>query len=79
MCFIVYYDVVQALQLETDKRELDRQVNELKARCDQVEKKAIEQRAVEEKKHIEEVSFLKRTNQQLKVPPAVYLQTHYFR
>ena len=43
------------------------QVNELKAKCEQIEKRAAEQRAVEEKKHAEEIQFLKRTNQQLKV------------
>ena len=47
--------------------ELERQVNELKAKCEQIEKRAQEQRQVEEKKHSEEIQFLKRTNQQLKV------------
>jgi len=42
-------------------------VNELKAKCEQTEKRAQEQRLVEEKKHAEEIQFLKRTNQQLKV------------
>lgn len=53
-------------ELEQDKRDLERQVNELKAKCEQIEKRAAEQRAVEEKKHTEEIQFLKRTNQQLK-------------
>lgn len=53
-------------ELEEEKRELERQVNELKAKCEQIEKRAAEQRAVEEKKHAEEIQFLKRTNQQLK-------------
>ncbi|XP_013418349.1 33 kDa inner dynein arm light chain, axonemal [Lingula anatina] len=53
-------------ELENDKRDLERQVNELKAKCEQIEKRAAEQRAVEEKKHTEEIQFLKRTNQQLK-------------
>jgi len=53
-------------ELEQDKRDLERQVNELKAKCDQIEKRAAEQRAVEEKKHTEEIQFLKKTNQQLK-------------
>jgi len=47
--------------------ELERQMNELKAKCEQTEKRAEEQRQVEEKKHAEEIQFLKRTNQQLKV------------
>jgi dynein light intermediate chain len=56
----------QILELEQDKRDLERQVNELKAKCEQIEKRASEQRQVEEKKHAEEIQFLKRTNQQLK-------------
>ena len=43
-------------------------MNELKAKCDAIEKREAERRAVEEKKHTEEIQFLKRTNQQLKVP-----------
>ncbi|KAK2158241.1 hypothetical protein LSH36_174g04015 [Paralvinella palmiformis] len=54
-------------ELEQDKRDLERQVNELKAKCEQIEKRAAEQRQVEEKKHAEEIQFLKKTNQQLKV------------
>jgi dynein light intermediate chain len=42
-------------------------VNELKAKCDAIEKREAERRAIEEKKHAEEIQFLKRTNQQLKV------------
>merc|ERR1712142_213829 len=53
-------------ELEEEKKDLERQVNELKAKCEQIEKRAAEQRAVEEKKHAEEIQFLKRTNQQLK-------------
>lgn len=58
---------VQVVDLESDKRDYERQVNELKARADQIEKKAADQKQVEEKKHAEEVQFLKKTNQQLKV------------
>lgn len=54
-------------ELEAEKVELERQVNELKAKCEQTEKRAQEQRQVEEKKHAEEIQFLKRTNQQLKI------------
>lgn len=53
--------------MEQDKRDLERQVNELKAKCEQIEKRAAELRQVEEKKHAEELQFLKRTNAQLKV------------
>ena len=57
----------QIQELEGDKRDLERQVNELKAKCDAIEKREAERRAIEEKKHAEEIQFLKRTNQQLKV------------
>lgn len=42
-------------------------MNEQKAKCDAVEKRENERRQLEEKKHAEEIQFLKRTNQQLKV------------
>lgn len=42
-------------------------MNEQKAKCEAVEKRESERRQVEEKKHNEEIQFLKRTNQQLKV------------
>ena len=47
--------------------ELEKLVNDLKAKCDAIEKRETERRALEEKKHAEEIQFLKRTNQQLKV------------
>ena len=53
--------------LESDKHELEKTVNELKAKCEAIEKREAERRQVEEKKHSEEIQFLKRTNQQLKV------------
>ena len=52
--------------LETEKKELERNVQELKAKCEAIEKREAERRALEEKKHAEEVQFLKRTNGQLK-------------
>lgn len=42
-------------------------MNEQKAKCEATEKRENERRQVEEKKHNEEIQFLKRTNQQLKV------------
>lgn len=42
-------------------------MNEQKAKCEATEKRETERRQVEEKKHNEEIQFLKRTNQQLKV------------
>lgn len=62
--FNFFYQVVE---LEEDKRDLERQVNELKAKIDQIEKRNSEQRAAEEKKHAEDITFYKKTNQQLKV------------
>lgn len=56
----------KVVELEEDKRDLERQVNELKAKIDQIEKRNSEQRASEEKKHAEDISFYKKTNQQLK-------------
>jgi len=52
--------------LDADKKELERQVQELRSKCEFIEKRENERRAHDEKKHSEEVSFLKRTNQQLK-------------
>ncbi|XP_060778233.1 axonemal dynein light intermediate polypeptide 1-like isoform X2 [Neoarius graeffei] len=53
--------------LENEKRELERQVNEQKAKCEVIERRENERRQAEEKKHAEEIQFLKRINQQLKV------------
>ena len=57
----------QISDLDNEKHELERTVNELKAKCEAIEKREAERRQVEEKKHSEEIQFLKRTNQQLKV------------
>ncbi|KAJ7411963.1 Axonemal dynein light intermediate polypeptide 1 [Pitangus sulphuratus] len=53
-------------ELEEERRELEKQVSEEKAKCEAIEQQEIERREIEEKKHNEEVLFLKRTNQQLK-------------
>merc|ERR1711865_739970 len=52
--------------LEGEKKDLERQVQELMNRCDAIEKREQERRAADEKKHAEEVDFLKKTNDQLK-------------
>jgi len=52
--------------LESDKKDLERQVQELMNRCDAIEKREQERRAADEKRHAEEVDFLKKTNDQLK-------------
>ena len=53
-------------QLEGERRDLERQVAELKSRIEQMEKREAERRSLDERKHAEEVAFLKRTNVQLK-------------
>ncbi|XP_074971026.1 axonemal dynein light intermediate polypeptide 1 [Phalacrocorax aristotelis] len=53
-------------ELEEEKRMLEREVGEQKAKCEAIEKRENERRQIEAKKHTEEVQFLKRTNQQLK-------------
>ena len=53
-------------RLETEKKDLERQVQELKAKCDSIEARERERRLLDEKKHKEEVEFLKHTNDQLK-------------
>ena len=40
---------------------------ELKTKCEAIEKRESERRAMEERKHAEEIAFLKKTNVQLKV------------
>jgi dynein light intermediate chain len=52
--------------LETDKKDLERQVKELVSRCDAIEKQAQERHALDSKAHAEAVDFLKQTNMQLK-------------
>ena len=53
--------------MEEEKAELETAVSELKAKCEYIEKKEAEKRVAEERKHSEEISFLKKTNAQLKV------------
>ena len=60
-------DMEQRIQdLEQEKRDLERSVQELKGKCEAIEKREAERRIVDERKHTEEMAFLKRTNQQLK-------------
>jgi len=63
--------MIQVQEMEWDKKDLERQLNELKLKFEQAERAAAEQRQVDEKKHGEEIQFLKRTNQQLKVATSV--------
>lgn len=54
-------------QLKEEKVELEHQLSELRQKAEQSERRAAELRTAEEKKHAEEIQFLKKTNQQLKV------------
>lgn len=49
-----------------------RQLDEQRERCDAIEKRETEKRQVEERKFNEEIQFLKKTNQQLKVTFSIY-------
>lgn len=53
--------------LKNEKTELEHQITELKQRAEQADRRAAETRLAEERKHTEEIAFLKKTNQQLKV------------
>ncbi|OQR98924.1 sporangia induced 28 kDa inner dynein arm light chain [Achlya hypogyna] len=53
-------------QLEADRNELVSQVEELKLRCDAIQKREEEKRISDEKKHNDEVDLLKKANEQLK-------------
>jgi dynein light intermediate chain len=61
-------------QLETEKKDYERQVQELKAKAEAIEKREAERRSQEEKKHAEEVAYLKKANAQLKKELETYLQ-----
>lgn len=52
--------------LEEEKRQLEQTVLDLKNKCEAIEKRESERRAMEERKHAEEIAFLKKTNVQLK-------------
>lgn len=64
----------QILELENEKQELKKVLNEEKAKCETVEKIEAEKRQLEEKRHDDEIQFLKRTNQQLKVTFSITYQ-----
>ena len=56
----------QAKLLEQEKKELERQIEELDSRCETIQRREQERTALDEKKHGEEVEFLRKTNDQLK-------------
>jgi dynein light intermediate chain len=53
-------------QLESEQKELERQLAEWKAKCEAIEKRESERHALNEKKHAEEVAYLQRAHKQLK-------------
>jgi len=53
-------------QLEAEKDDLEHQVHELTSRCEMIQKREAERRAMDERKHGEEVEKLKQVNEQLK-------------
>lgn len=59
--------IAAADELQLQKIELEKTVVELKQKFEQAERRAAELREAEEKKHMEEIQFLRKTNQQLKV------------
>ncbi|CAN9513838.1 unnamed protein product [Ophioblennius macclurei] len=54
------------INLEDEIQDLKKQLIEQKAKTESVEKREAEKRLLEEKKHIEAIHLLKRTNEQLK-------------
>lgn len=54
------------LQLEQEKAFLEAAISDMKVKSDQAERRNAELRDSEEKKHAEEIAFLKKTNSQLK-------------
>ncbi|XP_066594466.1 33 kDa inner dynein arm light chain, axonemal [Prorops nasuta] len=60
-------DLIAAVDdLKSEKAELEKTVSELRQKFDLSERRAAELREAEEKKHTEEIQFLKKTNIQLK-------------
>lgn len=56
----------RAKQLEQEKKELAHQIEDLETRCEAIQRREQERSALDEKKHTEEVEFLRKTNDQLK-------------
>lgn len=52
--------------LNEEKLNLERSVADLKAKCEAIERRELERRSQDEKKHTDEIQFLKRSVQQLK-------------
>lgn len=56
----------RAKLLGQEKKELERQIEELDGRCEAIQRREQERSALDEKKHSEEVDYLRKTNDQLK-------------
>lgn len=54
-------------ELEVEKKQLENSISSMKIKSDQAQRRNAELRASEEKKHAEEIVFLKKTSAQLKV------------
>lgn len=54
------------IQLEEEKALIEATISDMKVKADQAERRNAELRESEEKKHAEEIAFLKKTNSQLK-------------
>lgn len=52
--------------LEEEKAIIEATISDMKVKADQAERRNLELRESEEKKHSEEIAFLKKTNSQLK-------------
>lgn len=53
--------------LQEEKSSIEGVISDMKVKADQAERRNAEMRESEEKKHAEEIAFLKKTNSQLKV------------
>ena len=54
------------VQLEEEKSLIEATISDMRVKADQAERRNLELRESEEKKHAEEIAFLKKTNSQLK-------------
>jgi dynein light intermediate chain, axonemal len=54
------------IQLEEEKSLIEATISDMRVKADQAERRNLELRESEEKKHAEEIAFLKKTNSQLK-------------
>jgi dynein light intermediate chain, axonemal len=61
--------------LELEKADLEKQVAELKNKCEAIETRENERRQFEEKKHAEEITYYKKYTEQLKVQLDAYLSS----